>query len=86
MIGLRWSAPEQTYGSLESFVISYHLHEKGSSKEIQKRIKPTPCSAWSDYYCFTLYSLQADRNYIVSVSICGIVNLEEDCGSLADFK
>jgi hypothetical protein len=67
MLGLRWAAPKQMYGSLESFIVTHQA--MGSSHQTMKSvIKPMPCVVWPHLYCHMVNSLLPDTQYIVSVS------------------
>jgi hypothetical protein len=67
MLGVRWAAPKQMYGSLESFTVTYQA--VGLSRQTMKSvIKPVPCVAWPHLYCHTVNNLLSDTQYTVSVS------------------
>jgi hypothetical protein len=68
MLGLRWAAPKQTYGSLKSFTISYQMPGQ-DKRNVKSEIKPTFCPAWPHLYCHTLNGLLPDTVYTVLVSI-----------------
>lgn len=65
MVGLKWGKPVNTYGEINSFLISYS--EEGTDKKIKRTVQPQHCQAWSDLYCHTVTHLSPARKYSFTV-------------------
>ncbi|XP_049796414.1 uncharacterized protein LOC126212940 [Schistocerca nitens] len=61
MVGLRWSPPVNTYGDIESFIITYSKEGSGHKKKLIT--EPTYCGAWIDLYCYTVSGLSPGKKY-----------------------
>ncbi|XP_046983457.1 uncharacterized protein LOC124553634 isoform X1 [Schistocerca americana] len=61
MVGLRWSPPVNTYGDIESFIITYSKEGSGHKKKLIT--EPTYCGAWVDLYCYTVSGLSPGKKY-----------------------
>ncbi|XP_069699199.1 uncharacterized protein [Periplaneta americana] len=63
-LGIRWAAPKELYGTLQSFTVSYRAP---GQQVVRSVLKPTWCVAWPKLYCHTFKSLRSDTEYTVAV-------------------
>ncbi|XP_049763098.1 tenascin-X-like [Schistocerca cancellata] len=65
MVGLKWGRPLDTFGEIESFVVSYS--EQGTDSKVKTTVEPQLCHAWNDFYCHTISHLAPARKYSFTV-------------------
>jgi hypothetical protein len=70
MLGLRWSKPNLTYGTLSSFTLT--TKQATGEEPVSVRVEAKPCAAWPELYCHTLNNLIQDHEYEISVRKCNL--------------
>uniref|UniRef100_A0A1B6KWS4 Fibronectin type-III domain-containing protein n=1 Tax=Graphocephala atropunctata TaxID=36148 RepID=A0A1B6KWS4_9HEMI len=73
MLGLRWAAPEATYGKLKSFTVTHTM----GNDVISHTVEPTSCIVWPNLFCNTINNLRPNRRYNITVRARNVV-VDED--------
>nr|XP_015839780.1 PREDICTED: tyrosine-protein phosphatase Lar-like isoform X7 [Tribolium castaneum] len=64
-ISIRWRKPHPPNGILDHYNISYFTTKESEAKS--EIVMNSPCTLWTNFHCYTLNHLKADKKYFVQV-------------------